>query len=132
MPRDFKIGLALGLILTAAIILYLATRPDLSIKTRMANFQSAEPAKTEIVQPPPNPQAKPPAEPVHTEPQISSSPEDTKEVRFHIVAAGETLSQIAYKYYGSAKNLQKILDANRDTIKKADQLRAGTRLIIPQ
>ena len=52
--------------------------------------------------------------------------------RFHIVRRGETLSEISDRYYGSANKWQKIYDANRKTIKDANKLRPGTRLIIPE
>ena len=52
--------------------------------------------------------------------------------RFHIVRTGETLSSISYRYYGSASKWQKIRDANRKTIKDANKLRPGIKLIIPQ
>ncbi len=57
--------------------------------------------------------------------------EKIKTQKFHIVREGETLSKISNKYYGSAGKWQKILDANRDTIKDPNKLIPGTKLIIP-
>ncbi len=51
--------------------------------------------------------------------------------KFHIVRRGETLSNISYRYYGSAAKWRKILDANRKVIEDPRKLRPGTRLIIP-
>ncbi len=44
---------------------------------------------------------------------------------------GETLSQISYKYYGSTGQWRKIFEANRETVKDANTVRSGTKLIIP-
>ncbi len=51
--------------------------------------------------------------------------------RFHVVRSGETLSSIAQQYYGSATEWRKILTANEKTIKDADKIAPGTKLIIP-
>lgn len=52
--------------------------------------------------------------------------------RFHIVRKGETLSKISSKYYGSAGQWRKIFEANRGTLKDANTVRPGTKLIIPE
>jgi acetyl esterase/lipase/phage tail protein X len=51
--------------------------------------------------------------------------------RFHIVGKGETLSKISYKYYGSTGKWRKIFEANRGTVKDANMVRPGTKLVIP-
>ncbi len=61
----------------------------------------------------------------HVQPQTPKSP------RVHIVRRGETLSQIASKYYGSAGQWRKIFEANRGTLADANRVQAGTKLIIP-
>ncbi len=55
-----------------------------------------------------------------------------KTTRFHIVRQGETLSSIAQQYYGSANDWRKILTANEKTIKDANKIALGTKLIIPE
>ena len=52
--------------------------------------------------------------------------------RFHIVRRGENLSAISQQYYGSANKWQKILDANKDTLKDPNKIAPGMKLIIPQ
>ncbi len=52
-------------------------------------------------------------------------------VKIHIVEKGQTLSDIAYKYYGSANKWQKIFEANRSRLKDANTLIPGMRLTIP-
>ena len=53
-------------------------------------------------------------------------------VRIHIVEEGQTLSGIAYKYYGSANKWRKIFNANRSRLKDANTLVPGMRLTIPE
>jgi nucleoid-associated protein YgaU len=57
--------------------------------------------------------------------------EPAKATRFHVVRSGETLSSIAQQYYGSANDWRKIFTANEKTIKDADKIAPGTKLIIP-
>lgn len=55
-----------------------------------------------------------------------------KTKKFHIISEGETLSDISYKYYGSANKWRMILEANRKTIKDVNKLKPGTKIIIPE
>jgi nucleoid-associated protein YgaU len=54
-----------------------------------------------------------------------------KTTRSHIVVKGETLSSISQKYYGASDKWQKILTANAKTVKNANRIAPGTKLIIP-
>jgi len=49
----------------------------------------------------------------------------------YVVESGDTLSSIAKKMYGTSRDWQRILDANRDQIPNAKALRAGITLFIP-
>ncbi len=51
--------------------------------------------------------------------------------RNYTVQPGDTLSGISQRFYGKASEYAKILDANRDTIKDADHIRAGQTILIP-
>jgi nucleoid-associated protein YgaU len=53
------------------------------------------------------------------------------EPRVHTVVAGDTLSKIALKYYGTASRWPEILAANRDTLKNENSLVAGKTIRIP-
>jgi len=57
--------------------------------------------------------------------------EKIKTNRFHIVQPGQTLSEIAQKYYGSALQWPRIYKANRQ-LKDPDLIRPGMRLTIPE
>ena len=143
MQKDLKIGLALGLVLVASALLWLATRPSLSPIARMSRIPDATPAQqsfepvnethtAEDQQPAIKPQPELPAPPegVPGTAQYEQA-EKIKTQKFHIVIKGQTLTQISQKYYGSAGNWEKILDANQDKIKEPNKLIPGTKLIIP-
>lgn len=51
--------------------------------------------------------------------------------RIHEVAAGDTLSALAKRYYGNASEYQKIFQANRDQLNDPDKIKVGQRLKIP-
>lgn len=62
---------------------------------------------------------------------IYETKEPIKTTRFHIVRKNETLSAISQQYYGSSDNWRKIVAANQRTIKDANRIAPGTKLIIP-
>jgi LysM repeat protein len=155
MQKDFKIGMALGLVLITVVIVRLSTRPSLSIKARVLSphsavhrkrgiplhSHSAGPRKETAIDGNPTKQAKslividkpPPADELKL-PEFSAN-EQSKEIkteRFHIVRSGETLSDISRQYYGSADKWQKILGADRLPIENPSKLKPGTKLIIPE
>ncbi|MCK4752294.1 MAG: LysM peptidoglycan-binding domain-containing protein [Planctomycetes bacterium] len=129
MQKDLKIGLACGLILVGSVILWLSTRPSLSTQARMLNQTavSIQPSvvKTADVLPQQNNLSIPSTETTTMEPEPQA-------IRFHIVQKGDTLSKISSIYYGTSNNWQKILDANRDTMKNANKLTLGAKIIIPR
>lgn len=49
----------------------------------------------------------------------------------YVVRSGDTLSEIAAAHYGSSRLWRVILDANRDKIRSATDIRPGMRLVIP-
>ncbi len=150
MQKDLKIGLVLGLGLVITAVLWLATRPSLNPQAEMPevpeipalheSFASPLPAVTVTDEPKPEDNQLPPVEaapPAATPPaelpdltQYEQA-EKIKTQKFHIVQKGETLSKISSQYYGSAGKWQKILEANRQTIKDANKLTPGMKLIIP-
>ena len=157
MQRDLKIGLILGLALVITAVLWLATRPSLNPQDEIPDLseiitqqKSVAPQENvtlqERVAPPepvvttePKPEdnqlppvaATPPPTPLPDLSQYEQA-EKIKTQKFHIVQQGETLSKISSQYYGSAGKWQKILEANRQTIKDANKLSPGMKLIIPE
>ena len=56
-----------------------------------------------------------------------------KAVKKHVVAAGESLSVIAKKYYDDAGQYMKIYEANKDVIgDNPDLIQPGMELVIPK
>ncbi|HEX2862303.1 MAG TPA: LysM peptidoglycan-binding domain-containing protein, partial [Lacunisphaera sp.] len=53
------------------------------------------------------------------------------EVRYHVVAEGDSLSRISMRYYGTANRWQEIFQANRDLLQGNSALRIGMQLRIP-
>ena len=130
MQKDLKIGMLLGLVLVMVIMVWLSTGPNLSRKAegpetrpaRKNNFSTngltelnAEDNQSGLL-----------------DSTIYEQSEKIKTQKFHIIGEGETLSEISYKYYGSANKWRMILDASRDVIKDVNKLRPGTKIIIPQ
>jgi nucleoid-associated protein YgaU len=152
MRKDLKIGMLLGVVTVAVAALWLATRPALSTKARLLQTDFSAPPQTQNPPAPYSPQTqqeflpreRPLAEsaadtqpksvaPALSAPQLSRAPEPNAGpvVKIHIVEKGQTLSDIAYKYYGSANKWQKIFEANRSRLKDANILIPGTKLTIP-
>jgi nucleoid-associated protein YgaU len=59
------------------------------------------------------------------------NPTATPASRTYTVAAGDSLSKIAKKFYGDANKWKKIFEANRDTVKNPDLIHPGQVLKIP-
>jgi nucleoid-associated protein YgaU len=126
MQKDFKTGMILGLMLVITVVTGLSTRPNLSIKARTMSHNSAVHRKIGI------PLQETTIGENQTKQANNEQHKEIKTERFHIVSSGETLSDISYKYYGSADKWQKILGANRLPVENPSKLRPGTKLIIPE
>ena len=50
--------------------------------------------------------------------------------KLHIVKEGETLGDIAEKYYGNRLMINRIVDSNPDTISDSNKIIAGMKLFI--
>ncbi len=116
--------------------------PDLSpapaiAKSPASDFRVTQPGNPPAKRPAVNLNSSPRTDDIETEQSVRrdwtayEQTERIKTEKFHIVRKGQTLSEIAYEYYGSAGKWQKILDANRETIRSANKLAPGTKLIIP-
>ena len=158
MQKDLKIGLILGLAVVSVAVLWLATRPSLSSQARMLDTRGTDIGLGSAAQrgAARNPvaavdsrerdtlNAPTPRVPIRrrrtgerverdtaAKPAIYVQPERIRPQRSHVVRDGETLSRISYDYYGSAGKWRRIFEANRKTIKDANVVVPGTKLIIP-
>jgi len=61
-----------------------------------------------------------------------SAPVRTPSVRTYTVKSGDTLSGISKKFYGTSRQMQKILDTNKKILTSPAGLRSGQTLEIPQ
>jgi nucleoid-associated protein YgaU len=50
----------------------------------------------------------------------------------YVVAAGDSLSRIAKRFYGSADEWRRIFEANSDVLKDPDKIFPGQKLKIPE
>ena len=131
MPKDFKIGMFLGLVLVIGAALWLSTHPSLSTRARMLGPENAG-AEQEIIGQPGLEPNSPNSTSIRTVSGIKTKQaKDVERPKYHTVRDGETLSGISYQYYGSENKWQKIRDANREIIKDVSKLKPGTKLIIP-
>jgi len=138
MQKDLKIGMLLGMVLVTVVMVWLATGPNLSRKaggpdTRSNRPPQEDPSRSNNFST--NGLTALNAEDNQSGPLDSTIYEQTEKIKtqkFHIVREGETLSEISYKYYGSANKWQMILDANRNVIKDVNKLRPGIKIIIPE
>lgn len=154
MPKDFKIGMLVGLALTIVAAIGLATRPSLSTRARTLRAHNNASAQQPPLRQDVPVIAKSPAPALGagrrnniTTPSRGFTTENTNDnqspiinyeqtekirtQRFHIVRDGENLSVISQKYYGSANKWPRIVDANRSVVKDPDRITPGTKLIIP-
>jgi nucleoid-associated protein YgaU len=132
MPKDFKIGMLLGLVVVIGVSLWLSTRPGLSAGAGITVRENVE-AEREIIEQPVFDLSRPDSRSAETDNE--SEGKETKVIegpRYHMVLNGETLSGISYQYYGSVNKWQKILDANKNAIKDVKNLKPGMTLLIPE
>ena len=61
----------------------------------------------------------------------TSLPVPASRVRIHEVAAGDTLSKLAQKYYGEGSKYMKIFEANKDQLTDPNVIKVGQKLKIP-
>lgn len=128
MRKDFKTGMIIGVVLVIVATLMFSVWPEGSIESRQRkNFlENGGIAKSSDLLEPDNDQSS--DEPESNDPQ----PEELdREGLYHLVGAGETLSDLAEKYLGDPMMTNGIVDANPEVIADADVIKPGMRLFIP-
>ncbi|MDH3647021.1 MAG: peptidoglycan-binding protein LysM [Gammaproteobacteria bacterium] len=56
---------------------------------------------------------------------------DVPKVEYYEIAAGDSLSAIAKKFYGDAQQYPRLFEANREVIKDPDKIYPGQKIRIP-
>lgn len=92
-------------------------------------YQTILPAASEVV----NSVSEPPAV---QKTVVVSPPAVQNTATIYEVSKGDSLAQIAQKFYGQQEgnrlvNIQKIYEANKKTLKSIDELQVGQKLVIP-
>jgi nucleoid-associated protein YgaU len=72
-----------------------------------------------------------PVEPKTQKMQTPPSMKAPEVSREYTIERGDTLSNIAKKFYGNAGDWKKIYEANKNTIKNPDLIYPGEKIIIP-
>jgi nucleoid-associated protein YgaU len=126
MPNDAKLGLivGMGLVITVAVVFFrkdsLAAQPAPEMSTP-STAQATNPPQTL------------PQEPFRPVSASKTARTDaTHSGQRHVVAEGETLAQLAQRYYGDGDKSTDIYQANRDVLKAPEPLIPGTVLFIPK
>lgn len=109
----------------------LATLIDSPIVETAKDAQAIDQTLKELIASEPIAQEPPPVPVIPNTPPV---PEQAKSpiLRTYVVQRGDTLSKISLRFYGSTKRWKDIADANRDTVTNTNQLKVGTKLIIPE
>jgi nucleoid-associated protein YgaU len=118
MPNDAKLGLVVGVGLVIALAVFFFRKET----------PTAEPAAT-IVKPSASALTPVPAPSNH---RAATAAQASREVRRHVIAEGDTLFNLAQRYYGDGERFIDVYRANRDVLTSPDRLPVGTALIIPE
>jgi len=153
--KDLKTGMLIGMLLVTIAMVWFSTRPSLTVQSRVLRQISRQSISHDQNTPylrfsldvPAQP-TKPPARLLPAPKQLQSikpaqldaveaikyTPDHRriKTQKFHTVRSGETLSDIAKKYYGTTTKWLKIYNANRQILKNnPNQIKPGMKLVIP-
>jgi nucleoid-associated protein YgaU len=113
MPNDAKLGLffGMGLVILVAVLFFRKELPGVNLAAGNSPTWTL--------------QDKTAADGKNTGPARATSG------RRHTVQEGDTLMNLAQKYYGDKNHFSTIYDANRDQLNAPDRLAPGTVLVIP-
>jgi nucleoid-associated protein YgaU len=115
--------------------------PTAKAETQAVPTTPAAPAPTAAAAKPPPPAAAVPASvpaapspgpsPTPPSPAVVAAPPAAAAERTHLVAAGDTLSSLCRRYYGTSAYWPQLRQANQDLLGDRNDLKVGMRLRIP-
>jgi len=122
MPNDAKLGLVVGVgvVIAIGVIYY---RRDASSQTLGKDTPATVTARTGVM--PARGQYRP------TRAKSMARENESFAVRRHVVADGETLADLAQRYYGDREMRSPIALANPGMLDSSETLTPGTELVIP-
>ena len=139
MPRDFKIGMGLGLLIVAVALIWFVSRGNSNMNSAISSYKNEQPDDQRVLSPPQLPARNNKNDESSLDFFNSEAAEKgLKEAlemewpKIHVVQEGQSLSQISNQYYGTPAKWKKILEANRLRLKNKDQIRPDMRLLIPE
>jgi phage tail protein X len=113
MPSDAKLGLffGMGLVIVVAVLFFRKDLPGVNLAAGNSPVWTLQDKTTGAGKPGSNGHAA--------------------GGRRHTVREGDTLINLAQKYYGDKERFSTIYDSNRDQVNAPDRLTPGTILVIP-
>jgi nucleoid-associated protein YgaU len=108
-----------------------AARSEVAISSQLAPATPTAPDLADVATAPVPPASSAPDAVAAVRAEATYLPAAGERAREHVVAADETLADIALRYYGDAARADLLYAANRDRIRDPQRLHAGQRLIIP-
>lgn len=161
MKTDMKIGILVGVVVVAVLVIFFVNRNNTQTDKPLAEVPEVtapiqpDPTPPPVETPPvavePEPIAEKPeviipdreepvtlepiieetAQPPFSEPIAIPTPEPPRAPRYHTVAEGDSLSTISETYYGSGNFWPEIQKANSGRINNPNHLQVGWKLRIP-
>jgi nucleoid-associated protein YgaU len=118
MPNDAKLGLVVGVGLVIALAVFFFRKETPTPEPAATIVKPSAPALTPV--PPPSNH------------RTAAAAQASRQVRRHVIAEGDTLFNLAQRYYGDGERFIDVYRANRDVLTSPDRLPVGTALIIPE
>jgi nucleoid-associated protein YgaU len=138
VPKDFKIGMAIGLLIVVAAMLWIASRSSSNMDLNLSyeNEQPEDRRVSDYAKVPDQDNKKDESllDILEAEARLKGSVNvsEMEWPKIHVVQQGQSLSQISNQYYGTPAKWEKILNANRLRLKNKDQIRPQMKLVIPE
>lgn len=135
MRKDLKIGMIIGVVLAAAATLAISLWPEASIESRQKKAIEQNrlpiPVNNNLDGPAPSSTSSDTNYYSKPEPETpADNPNLPDGAIFHIVEKGQTLGDIAEKYFGNRRMINRIVDSNSEVITDVNKISPGTKLLI--